>query len=119
MEGREYNDWKGFGNRVKDARTSIGLTTEKLAEKMNRTENFVQRIERGEKSCSIHTLYQFCKVMNISSDSLLIGKKVEVKEYKDREIIENILDKCNEKQIRVIKDILIAIYPDFEEILKS
>ena len=45
MEGKEYNDWEQFGNRVKNARNSIGMTVEKLAEKSNRTENFIQRIE--------------------------------------------------------------------------
>ena len=119
MEGKEYDNWKEFGARVKNARNSIGMTVEKLAEKSNRTENFVQRIESGKKSCSIHTLYQFCKAMNVSADSLLLGDNMKIKEYKDREIIENILDKCNEKQINVIKDVLIAIYPNFEEILKD
>lgn len=45
MEGKEYNDWEQFGNRVKNARNSIGMTVENLADKSNRTENFIQRIE--------------------------------------------------------------------------
>lgn len=57
MEGKEYNDWKNFGTRVKNSRNSIGMSVEKLAEKSNRTDNFIFRIEAGQ-SCSIHTLYQ-------------------------------------------------------------
>ena len=117
MEGKEYNDWENFGIRVKNARNSVGMTIEKLAEKTHRTENFITRIESG-KSCSIHTLYQLCKSMKVSSDDLLLGEKVKVEKFKDREIIENILDKCDEKQLKVIKEVLIAIWPNFDEIKK-
>lgn len=118
MEGKEYNDWEQFGNRVKNARNSIGMTVEKLADKSNRTENFIQRNESGKKKCSIHTLYQFCKSMNASADDLLMGGKVEIKEYEDREIIENLLNNCDEKQLKIIKDVLIAICPNFDDLNK-
>lgn len=119
MIGKEYNDWENFGIRVKNSRNSIGMTAEKLAEKSDRTENFVTRIENGKKSCSIHTLYQFCNSMKISSDSLLFGNaNEEEKTYSDREVIENILSKCDEKQLKVIKDILISIYHNFNDLIK-
>ena len=47
MDCKEYNDWRNFGIRVKNSRNSIGMTVEKLAEKSNRTENFIFRIEGG------------------------------------------------------------------------
>lgn len=120
MNGKEYNDWKNFGARVKNARNSLGMTVEKLAEKSDRTENFINRIESGKKSCSIHTLYQFSKAMNVSSDILLFGEYMEKenKEYSDREIINNLLDRCDEKQLRIVKEILVAIchnFADFEK----
>ena len=58
MESKEYKDWRNFGIRVKNARNSIGMTTEQLAEKSNRSENYIFRVEAGQ-SCSIHTLYIF------------------------------------------------------------
>lgn len=118
MEGKEYTDWMGFGSRVKDARKSIGMTSEKLAEKSHRTENFILRIESGKKSCSIHTLYQLSNAMNVTTDSLLKGGTVESKEYKDREIIDNILNNCNEKQLKAIKEVLVAIYYNFDNLNK-
>ena len=36
MNGKEYNDWRNFGIRVKNSRNSLGMTVEKLAE--NQTE---------------------------------------------------------------------------------
>ena len=120
MNGKEYNDWKNFGARVKNARNSLGMTVEKLAEKSDRTENFINSIESGKKSCSIHTLYQFSKAMNVSSDILLFGEYMEKenKEYSDREIINNLLDRCDEKQLRIVKEILVAICPNFADFEK-
>lgn len=118
MEGKEYTDWLNFGIRLRNARNSIGMTLETLAEKSNRTVNFISRVEAG-KPCSIHTLYQFSKVLNISADVLLNGDtKAEIKEYKDREVIDNILDNCNEKQLSIIKDVLTAVCPNFDELMK-
>ena len=119
MEGKEYNDWFNFGIRLKNARNRIGMTVEKLAEKSNRTENFIMRIESGKKKCSIHTLYQLSKALDVSADELLNGPATEAKEYKDREIIDNILNICDEKQLKAIKEILIALNQNFEEFEKK
>ncbi len=118
MEGKEYTDWIGFGSRVKDARKKIGMTSEKLAEKSHRTENFILRIESGRKSCSLHTLYQLSNAMNVTTDSLLKGDRKEIKEYEDREIIENILNNCDEKQLKAIKEVLNAICYNFDNLNK-
>jgi len=119
MEGKEYNDWKNFGTRVKNARNSVGMTVEKLAEKSDRTENFIFKIEGGQ-SCSIHTLYQLCKSLKKSSDYLLFGDDMKTEEinYSDREVINNILNQCDEKQLKVVKDVLIAICHNFDDLQK-
>lgn len=119
MEGKEYNDWKNFGIRVKNARNSIGMTVEKLAEKSNRTENFIFRIESGQ-SCSIHTVYQLSKALKKSSDYLLFGEDMKVEEinYSDREIIDNILNQCDDKKLKIVKDVLVAMFSDFDELIK-
>lgn len=117
MNGKEYSDWKNFGIRVKNARNNIGMTVEKLADKSDRTENFINRIENGTKSCSIHTLFQFCKAMNTSADDLLFGGKVKEENYSDKEIIEHIINNCNEKQLKIVKEVLIAIFSDFDDLI--
>ena len=119
MESKEYKDWRNFGIRVKNARNSIGMTTEQLAEKSNRSENYIFRVEAGQ-SCSIHTLYQLSQALNKSSDYLLFGEdmKTEIINYSDREIIDNILNQYDEKQLKIIKDVLIAICPNFDDLKK-
>ena len=118
MEGKEYTDWINFGIRVKNTRNSLGITSEKLGELTNRSENFIQRIENGTK-CSIHTIHQLAKALNVTVDELLYGDRTEIKEYADRQIIDNWLNGCSEKQLKIIKDILIAICPNFKKFEKE
>ena len=56
--------------------------------------------------------------MKVSSDTLLFGETMENKEYQDREIINNLLDRCDEKQLKIIKEVLVAICPNFDDLKK-
>ena len=44
--------------------------------------------------------------------------KTEEINYSDREIIDNILNQCDEKQLKIIKEVLIAICPNFDDLKK-
>ncbi len=113
MYRNEFEDWIGFGNRVKISRKQMGLTVEKLAECVDRTENYINRLEKGEKSCSVHTIHQLSKSLKVSTDFLLYGDKQEERDYKDEEIIKNIIERCNKKELKIIKDVIVAMYPKF------
>lgn len=113
MYGKEYNDWENFGIRLKNKRNSIGMTIEKLAEKTNRTENYISRIESGKKRCSIDTLYLLCNALNTTADSLLFGEKEDLKQYSDKDVILNIINKCDKHELELIKDVLISINKKF------
>lgn len=64
----EYTDWKGLGNRVKSYREQIGITKEKFAEMINRTENYLSELEKGNRSCSVHTLHQIAIALRLPVD---------------------------------------------------
>ena len=116
MNDDDFIDKITFGVRVKNARNSIGMTIQKLAEKSDKSVNFISRIESGQKGCSINTLRQLCMAMNISADDLLFGDKVKLEDYSDMDIIQNILNKCNAKQLAVLKDVLVAIFTSFDDL---
>lgn len=120
VDKREYEDWKGFGARVKKYRKSIGMTREKLSEMIDRTENYVLSIEKGDKSCSVHTLHQICKSLKVSADQLLYGEDETVKkEYNNKKILQEIIERCNEEELEIIKDLIVAIYPNFNKIINE
>lgn len=118
----EYQDWKGFGNRTKIGRKQIGVSKEKFSEMINRSENYVAELEKGNTSCSIHTLYQISKALKMSSDSLLFGEEKNMNnndEYSNKEILLNIIDRCDEEELAVLKDLIVATYPNLNVIMKK
>lgn len=119
MAKTEYNDWEMFGARVKHQRIMLGLTREKLSEMIDRTENYLLSLEKGDKRCSIHTIHQLSKALRISVDELLYGKQMDDKNYSNKQIIQSIIDRCDEKELEVIKNVITAIYPDFKDIVKE
>ena len=118
MTRREYNNWIAFGSRVRANREKLGLSREKLAEMIDRSENYLISLEKGDKSCSIHTLHQLSVSLKVSADDLLYGEKLESKNYTDREILQSMIERCNENELKVIKDVIVAMYPHLKEITK-
>ena len=91
----EYQDWKGFGARTKNNRLAIGLTKETFADMINRSENYVSELEKGNSSCSVHTLYQISKALKVPSDNLLYeeSEMYRKEEYSNKEILILMINK--------------------------
>lgn len=110
----EYKDWKGFGSRVKSFREQVNMTKELFAERINRSENCVAELEKGNMGCSVHTLHQISKVLKVPADRLLYGEVAMPKEYSDKEILQNILERCDEEELAILKDIVVATFPNMD-----
>ena len=114
----DYKDFKGLGKRTKMYREQINMSKEKFAEKINRSENFVAELEKGNVGASVHTLHQISQTLKISVDSLLYGEVNDMKhEYKNKEILHEIIDRCTEEELEVIKDVIVALYPNLGKVL--
>lgn len=66
-----------IGERVRLARTTRGLSREKLAELLGISTLFLGYIECGQRGMSLATLQNMCKVLNVSADYLLLGRNDE------------------------------------------
>ena len=116
----EYTDWKGFGKRVADSRKQIGLSKEKFAEMTNRSENYISELQKGNRGCSIHTLHQVARALKVSTDSLLYGDiPNEDKKYENKEILLEIIKRCDDEEVAVIKDMVVALYPNLKHITEK
>ena len=60
-----------LGKRIRDERLLLRLTIEKLAEKVDKSSNFVGQIERGDRKLSIETLVDIANALGTTVDSLL------------------------------------------------
>lgn len=70
-----YYDQKKSGKRIQDMRNSIGLTQDQLAEKLNIATSTLGNIERGSKGISIDLAVEFCIVLDVSLDYLILGER--------------------------------------------
>lgn len=73
-----------FGARLKDLRTTRGLTQEKLAEELGISWDHLCRVERGNRSCSIDLIIEIAVYFGVSTDYLLLGKRVNQVENRKR-----------------------------------
>lgn len=81
-------DYTLLGKRIRDERLLLRLTLEKLAERTDKSINFIGQIERGEGKPSLETMVDIANALGTTVDSLLqdnvkavndsIGKEVEV-----------------------------------------
>ena len=62
---------KELGRRIQKARKEKGLTQQEIADQSNFSLTHVQSCERGVKNPSFEVLRAFCKVLNLSLDSLM------------------------------------------------
>ena len=79
-----YFDITEFGERLKDLRTTRGLTQEKLAEELGISWDHLCRVERGNRSCSIDLIIEIAVYFGVSTDYLLLGKRVNQVENRKR-----------------------------------
>jgi transcriptional regulator with XRE-family HTH domain len=61
---------KAVGNKIREARILKGLSQATLSYDANIPKNQVGRIERGEISTSISTLFKICRALNIQIKEL-------------------------------------------------
>lgn len=80
-------DYILLGKRIRDERLLLRLTLEKLAERTDKSINFIGQIERGEGKPSLETMVAIANALGTTVDSLLqdsvpavndsVGKEVD------------------------------------------
>ena len=65
-----------FGKRLRDLRDREGMTQKELARKVNVEEQHINRMERGKRACSIDVLLKISETLNVSTDYLLKGNRM-------------------------------------------
>lgn len=74
----QYLNKREVGQRIRSLRRKKRMTQQELADKLNySTERQLQRIERGETGCSIDKLMEIAQVLDVSTDYLLFGERLD------------------------------------------
>ena len=79
-KGQDSNKKIERAVRIRTIRKNAGLTQEEFAERIGISVSAYKKVETGENQISMDCLAQMEQQMNISSDYVLFGKKVEVEE---------------------------------------
>lgn len=94
-----------IGNNIKTIRLSRGMTQEQMAEKLNRSVNFVSLIELGKSGMSVETIIAICNILDISSESIFKGLIDYNLKDKDKYILENI-SSFNNRDKKMVTDLM-------------
>ena len=100
-------DYKAIGKRIKIARINADLTQERLAELAGVSPTHLSNIETGTTKVSTSMLVNIANILRLSVDDLLCDSVVKAKVQFEGEIAE-LLEDCDDYEIRVIKDVLQA-----------
>ncbi len=75
-------DNKEIGNRIKNLRKINGYTQEEMAEKLDIGDRIkISRIENGKQSMTANEMVKFCKLLNISLDSLINNENLSSEDF--------------------------------------
>lgn len=106
-----------IGLRLQASRESADYTQELLAEKIERTTQFVSMLERGLTGPSLETVVRLSEVLNVSTEWLLRGRRAtessagiaekiallsEAQQAVAGKVVDNLLElaRLSEKQLR-------------------
>lgn len=97
-----------MGKRIQTKRKSLGLTQEQVSEAMNISIQSLSCIELGKKAIRPDNLVNLCKILNVSTDYILLGKKdsaelsgisekIALLSNQDYKLVENLVNRLIEK----------------------
>ena len=79
-----YFDLVEFGKRLTELRKETKTSQEELAEEIGVSLDHLKHLEIGERGCSIDLLLVLAERFNVSTDYLLTGKTVELRQEHDQ-----------------------------------
>ncbi len=103
--------YKETGKRIREIRIQAGITQEKLAELSGVSSNFISQIERGRNKCSLETINNLSKALNVPLHELFSFRKSNPT-AKDSfaKRIEIMLKNLSDKDKNLVLDITSDVY---------
>ncbi|MNW43108.1 anaerobic benzoate catabolism transcriptional regulator [compost metagenome] len=98
-------DYSLIGKRIRQAREGHGLTQEVLAEKLDVSNAYISKIERGKTAINLERLSQLCVILEESPEYILSGANSSTRDYHRHEIVE-MLERCSPEKIKLIVQVI-------------
>lgn len=101
-------DYVAIGKRIREKRTLLGITQQKLSELSGVEPSNISHIERGATKLSLPTLIKIANALGTSVDELLCDNIYKSKDIFVEQIADQI-DGCSEYEIAIIADMVKAL----------
>ncbi len=99
-------DYEMLGKRIRDERLLLRLTLEQLAEKINKSTNYVGQIERNDGKPSLETIVDIANALGTTVDSLLCDSLSATQSDKAIQEINTLLYSVDEQGKQFILDVV-------------
>ena len=99
-------DYQALGSKIKGRRQTLGLTQEQVSEKLDLSESFYSRIERGERIISVETLIKIANYFSLSLDYLLLDSTRTDANEKLQTELDSIFSGMNSEQSAFLLELL-------------
>lgn len=104
-----------IGTRIRKIREEKYKETRQLfAERCGLSENHLGKLERGALQISISALNKICSATGTTTDYILYGNS-ETNNLKIRKSIDNFLDRCNKKQLKIVFNLVSSLESYYKE----
>jgi transcriptional regulator with XRE-family HTH domain len=117
-------DHRTIGQRIREEREKLALSRAEFAEIIELSDYYVGQLERGERQMSLSVLFKVSSCLHISLDYLVLGTS-RYAEYsasnetapayanENAQLVEimQLLEKCSEKELDLIKKLIQTIIP--------
>ncbi len=109
-------NYKALGEKIKQKRNQLGMTQEKVSERLDLSESYYSRIEAGNRVTSIETLMKIANFYNLSLDYLMLDSSTRQANDKVQTELMEILKNKTQAQSKYLLDILRVLSNNIEEL---
>lgn len=99
----EKEQLKEIGHRLREKRTELGLTREKMSELADIGTGYYGQLEVGTSQMSIDTLLKLSKSMHITMDYIISGDKESTG---DTSPVIQLLESCSPRELKLAEEVL-------------
>jgi len=99
-------DYRALGKRIRDERLLLRLTIEQLAERVNKSTNYIGQIERSDGKPSLETVVDIANALGTSVDSLLRDSLCSERDDPLLREINTLLQDAEERDKQFILDVV-------------
>ncbi|MFV0314626.1 MAG: helix-turn-helix domain-containing protein [Anaerotignum sp.] len=97
----EKYDFKTFGQAIKAARKSKGISRNQLADQMHIAPRYIASIENSGQHPSLQIFYELVTLLDVSVDQFFFPNK-ETDKSTQRRQLESLLDDMSDKGLRIV-----------------